>query len=180
VIESRGMFCPRCGKENEDTARFCQGCGSALQAGAAPTPVAPATPAAVTGAAVQYAGFWERLAAILIDFVIIGLAAGAITAGTAGIGVVLSFFAPWLYEAFMMSSEWQATVGKRVMSIVVTDINGKRLTFARATGRHFAKYISIALLGIGYIIAAFTERKQALHDLIAETLVIKGKSGNLP
>jgi uncharacterized RDD family membrane protein YckC len=73
----------------------------------------------------------------------------------------------------MMSSEWQATVGKRVMSIVVTDIEGKRITFARATGRHFAKYISAALLGIGFIIAAFTARKQALHDMIAETLVVK-------
>jgi uncharacterized RDD family membrane protein YckC len=72
----------------------------------------------------------------------------------------------------MLSSEWQATVGKRAMSIVVTGVDGSRISFARATGRHFAKYISACILGIGFIMAAFTARKQALHDLIAETLVI--------
>jgi uncharacterized RDD family membrane protein YckC len=56
---------------------------------------------------------------------------------------------------------------------VVTDLNGNRMSFARATGRHFAKYISVFLLGIGFIIAAFTAKKQALHDMIAETLVMK-------
>jgi uncharacterized RDD family membrane protein YckC len=72
-----------------------------------------------------------------------------------------------------MSSEWQATVGKRVMSIVVTDLHGGRISFGRATGRHFAKYLSAFLLGIGFIMAAFTSKKQALHDIIAETVVVK-------
>ncbi len=58
------------------------------------------------------------------------------------------------------------------MSIVVTGIDGKRISFARATGRHFAKYISAFILGIGFIMAAFTAKKQALHDMIAETLVV--------
>jgi uncharacterized RDD family membrane protein YckC len=162
------MFCPKCGKQNEDIAKYCSACGSALQLQTAAT--APPAPA-VTG--VQYAGFWERFAAIVIDTIILGLATGTVVAATFGKGIALGFFAPWLYEAFMMSSEWQATVGKRVMSIVVTDLDGKRMTFARATGRHFAKFISAFLLGIGFIIAAFTEKKQALHDMIAETLVIK-------
>ena len=168
------MFCPRCGRQNDESARFCQGCGNALQAGAAvaPTPAGPAAAPALT-AIVQYAGFWERFAAIVIDAVILLLATGTIASVTFGAGAFIGFFAPWLYEAFMMSSEWQATVGKRVMSIVVTDMQGNRMTFARATGRHFAKYISAFLLGIGFIIAAFTARKQALHDLIAETLVVK-------
>jgi uncharacterized RDD family membrane protein YckC len=162
------MFCPKCGKQNEDIARYCSACGSPLQVEAVLT--ATASPAAIVGG---YAGFWERFAAIVIDVFILGVAAGVVFAGTFGAGTVISFFLPWLYEAFMMSSEWQATVGKRVMSIAVTDLDGKRITFARATGRHFAKYISTFLLGIGYIIAAFTERKQALHDMIAETLVLK-------
>ena len=110
---------------------------------------------------------------MLIDVAILSLATGSVVVATFGMGVTLGFFAPWLYEAFMMSSEWQATVGKRAMSIVVTDIDGKRMSFARATGRHFAKYVSALLLGIGFIIAAFTARRQALHDMIAETLVIK-------
>ena len=129
-------------------------------------------PSAPAGAP-QYATFGQRLVATLIDVAILSLATGSVVVATFGMGVTLGFFAPWLYEAFMMSSEWQATVGKRVMSIVVTDTDGKRMSFARATGRHFAKYVSALLLGIGFIIAAFTARSQALHDMIAETLVIK-------
>jgi uncharacterized RDD family membrane protein YckC len=162
------MFCPKCGKQNEDIAKYCSACGSALQLQTVPT--APLAPAA-TG--VQYAGFWERFVAVILDAIILSLATGTVMTATFGTGVVLGFFAPWLYEAFMMSSEWQATVGKRVMSIIVTDLDGKPISFARATGRHFAKYISVFLLGIGFIVAAFTEKKQALHDMIAETLVIK-------
>jgi len=175
VIQSRAMFCPNCGKQNDDVAKYCQVCGVVLQAsgaaGASSATVAPATPSAVvsTGA---YAGFWIRFVAFLIDCVILAVATGVVTAGTFGAGVVLSFFGPWLYEAFMLSSEWQATVGKRAMSIVVTDINGNRISFARATGRHFAKYLSAFLLFIGFIMAAFTAKKQALHDMIAETLVV--------
>ena len=108
-----------------------------------------------------------------MDAFILSAATGAVVAATFGTGVTLGFVASWLYEAVMMTSEWQATVGKRIMSIVVTDLDGKRLSFGRATGRHFAKYISAFLLGIGFIIAAFTAKRQALHDMIAETLVIK-------
>ena len=159
------MFCPNCGKQNEDTARYCQICGSALQAQAAP--------AVLSSMVGEYAGFWRRFLAIIIDAIILSAATGAVVAATFGTGVTLGFVASWLYEAVMMTSEWQATVGKRIMSIAVTDLHGKRLSFGRASGRHFAKYISAFLLGIGFIIAAFTARRQALHDMIAETLVIK-------
>ncbi len=158
------MFCPRCGKENNDTARYCQACGNGLQPAITPSPA--------TGVA-RYAAFWERFVAQVIDVVILSVATGTVFTATFGAGMAVGFFAPWLYEAFMTSSEWQATVGKRVMSIVVTDLNGNRMSFARATGRHFAKYISVFLLGIGFVIAAFTAKKQALHDMIAETLVMK-------
>ena len=158
------MFCPRCGKENDDTARYCQACGNGLQPAVTPSPA--------TGVA-RYAAFWERFVAQVIDAVILSVATGTVFTATFGAGMAIGFFASWLYEAFMTSSEWQATVGKRVMSIVVTDLNGNRMSFARATGRHFAKYISVFLLGIGFVIAAFTAKKQALHDMIAETLVMK-------
>ena len=158
------MFCPRCGKENDDTARYCQACGNGLQPAVTPSPA--------TGVA-RYAAFWERFVAQVIDVVILSVATGTVFTATFGAGMAIGFFAPWLYEAFMTSSEWQATVGKRVMSIVATDLNGNRMSFARATGRHFAKYISVFLLGIGFVIAAFTAKKQALHDMIAETLVMK-------
>jgi len=73
----------------------------------------------------------------------------------------------------MESSESQATLGKRAVSIKVTDMNGNRISFGRATGRDFAKIISGLPLFIGFMMAGWTSKKQALHDMIAETLVIK-------
>ncbi len=78
----------------------------------------------------------------------------------------------WLYFSLMESSAKQATPGKRIMNLVVTDINGERISFARATGRYFGKIISGIVLYIGFIMAAFTERKQALHDILAGCLVL--------
>jgi uncharacterized RDD family membrane protein YckC len=88
-----------------------------------------------------------------------------------GIGIVVN----WLYEALMTSSSKQATVGKMVFGLVVTDTQGARLSFLHATGRHFAKFLSTLTLLIGYVMAAFTERKQALHDFVAGTYVLHGK-----
>jgi uncharacterized RDD family membrane protein YckC len=174
-VYNNPVFCPRCGRQNDDTANYCQGCGSSLHAAPITSSTVPAT------GIVEYATFGQRLVAILIDLAILTAATGSVAVATFGVGVTLGFLAPWLYEAFMTSSEWQATVGKRVMSIIVTDLQGKRISFTRATGRHFAKYVSALLLGIGFIIAAFTTKRQALHDMIAETLVIKRqKNGNLP
>jgi len=155
------MFCPKCGQSNESAARFCQSCGNDL-AGQVP----------VTKTTVYYAGFWKRFAALLIDCVILSLATGLVTAGTMGFAWFAAFVLPWLYEAVMLSSERQATIGKIALGIMVTDMAGGRITFARATGRHFAKWISAIILLIGFLLAAFTEKKQALHDMIAETLVV--------
>ena len=164
------MFCPKCGKQNDNRAAiYCQGCGA---------PLAQRTATAAVSETGSYAGFWLRFVALIIDLIIISVGAGLVASATLGAGFFLGIFGPWLYEAFMLSSEWQATVGKRAMSIVVTGYDGGRISFARATGRHFAKYISACLLGIGFIMAAFTERKQALHDMIAETLVVKRTPGN--
>ncbi len=79
----------------------------------------------------------------------------------------------WLYYAGMESSKYQATFGKQIMGVFVTDERGERASFAKATGRYFSKIISSVILMIGYIMAAFTSKKQALHDIIAGTLVFK-------
>ncbi len=78
----------------------------------------------------------------------------------------------WLYFALMESSTKQATLGKAAVGIIVTDQNFNRIGFGRATGRYFSKWISGLILNFGYIIAGFTRKKQALHDFIAETVVI--------
>jgi len=79
----------------------------------------------------------------------------------------------WLYFASQESSKHQATFGKRLCGLRVTDMLGNRISFPRATVRFFGKFLSSAIMLIGFLMAAFTERHQALHDLIAETLVLK-------
>lgn len=86
---------------------------------------------------------------------------------------ILSIVITWLYFALMESSTKQATLGKMACGIVVTDMNGKRISFGRATGRYFMKTFVSGILLIGYLMAAFTQRKQALHDLVAKTLVLR-------
>jgi uncharacterized RDD family membrane protein YckC len=159
------MFCPKCGQPTEGIARYCQSCGADLSA--------TKTVASQTS---TYAGFWKRLVALLIDSCVISLATGLIAAATMGFGWVAVFVLPWVYEAVMLSSEHQATFGKMALGIVVTDTVGRRLTFGRAAGRHFAKYLSALILFIGFLMAAFTEKKQALHDILAETLVVNKPS----
>lgn len=97
---------------------------------------------------------------------------GSFMAALLGVSFV-SIIAQWLYFAIMESSPNQATLGKMALGIKVTDLNGDRITFLRATGRYFSKIISGMVLMIGYIMAAFTERRQALHDMMASTLVLK-------
>jgi len=147
------------------------------------------------GAPKAYGGFWIRFVAAIIDGIIVqavvtpvvfavGLmvgVAGAIATTGRGpgiiaiwIGAVFGLFASWLYEAAMESSSKQATLGKMVLGMKVTDLQGNRISFARATARHFCKYISAMIMFIGYIMAGFTDRKQALHDMIAGTLVRRG------
>ena len=79
----------------------------------------------------------------------------------------------WLYYALLESSAWQATLGKKALGLEVTDMQGARISFGRATGRFFAKIISSIILCIGFIMIGFTEKKQGLHDMIAGTLVIR-------
>lgn len=90
--------------------------------------------------------------------------------GFVGIILVVS----WLYFALSESSSWQATPGKKLLNLQVTDTDGRRLSFGRASGRFFAKMITGMIpLGIGYIMAGFTEKKQALHDMIAGCLILR-------
>ncbi|MGC1620961.1 MAG: RDD family protein [Candidatus Acidiferrum sp.] len=96
-----------------------------------------------------------------------------------GAGFILGFFGiilvvSWLYYALSESSSWQATPGKKILNLKVTDLTGQPITFVRASGRYFAKIItSMIPLAIGYIMAGFTEKKQAIHDMIASCLVLR-------
>jgi uncharacterized RDD family membrane protein YckC len=129
----------------------------------------------------QYASFGKRFLAALLDGVILSIinilvsfVLGLIL-GRAGtqVGSLVGILIAWLYYAYQESSDKQATIGKQALKIVVTDLEGKRIDFVKATIRYFSKIISALILLIGYIMAAFTEKKQALHDIIAGTLVLE-------
>jgi uncharacterized RDD family membrane protein YckC len=135
---------------------------------------------------VVYSGFWRRFAAFLIDIVIVSLvililsAAMGFSVGLGGVGgpgmsilgVLIAVAAPWLYWAGMESSRHQATIGKMALGMAVTDQFCNRLTFMRASARYYGKILSSMTLLIGFIMAGFTQRKQALHDMLAGTLVV--------
>jgi uncharacterized RDD family membrane protein YckC len=189
------LFCSQCGCQNVASAAFCQRCGANLGPSLSAAPVA--YPQAVSSAG--YGGFWIRFLAVMIDAILLSivlLPARIIMFSVVGVhrvpmgplghrGVapvfalmpimsVVNVGAAWLYEALLTSSSWQGTVGKKVLNLKVTDEAGARISFSRATGRHFAKFLSAMILMIGFIMAAFTDRKRALHDIIAGTLVRKG------
>jgi uncharacterized RDD family membrane protein YckC len=122
-----------------------------------------------------YAGFWKRFIAILIDSIMINIILLIITSSDMAHYPYLNLVVNWLYFALLESSAKQATVGKMALGIKVTDLHGERLNFARATGRYFSKIISGLTFGIGFLMAGFTEKKQALHDMIARTLVVNNE-----
>lgn len=156
--------------------------------------------AVIAGGHVVHAGFWKRVAAYFIDYfvvtaityaVMIPLAmvaaigmGGAASAGAegpfatgAGVAVLVVIYLvailmPLLYFAWMHASTHQATLGKMAVGIKVVRGDGTRITFWRGVGRIFATILSSLILMIGYIMAGFTERKQALHDMVCDTLVV--------
>jgi uncharacterized RDD family membrane protein YckC len=88
--------------------------------------------------------------------------------------IMFSIVLHWLYYALMESSRFGGTLGKMALGLRVVDLEGNRISFGRASGRYFSRIITNMTMLIGYIIAGLTERKQALHDLIAGCLVIRG------
>lgn len=139
-----------------------------------------------------YAGFWLRLAAFIIDAVILSVLIFAIVfclifilalTGTVDenqISVVvqlINLVVALAYYVGFETSRFQGTPGKIALKIKVSDEHGQRVTHLRAVGRYFARVLCILTLGIGYLMAGLTRRKQGLHDLVAGCLVL---SANAP
>jgi uncharacterized RDD family membrane protein YckC len=134
-----------------------------------------------------YAGFWVRFAAVVLDSLLVGLLGtligfvlgfvGALLGlgdgGTSLLGGVAGAVIGWLYFAITESSQHRASPGKRALRLqVLTADEEQRISFLRATGRWAARYLSLLLFFVGYLMQPFTARKQALHDLLAGTVVV--------
>lgn len=133
---------------------------------------------------VQYGGFWVRLMAMLIDKAMIGFFSAIFVCGI-GLPVMAIFqvepevftagtwvFVSWIYMAVMESSSWQATIGKNLFNLQVVDVRGYPVSFLRASNRYFGRFISWSLFGVGFFMCTWTDRRQTLHDLMADCLVI--------
>ncbi len=105
-----------------------------------------------------------------------GVAVGAMVFVMIILVFLISTITGWLYYALMESSQKQATFGKIVLSIKVTDLEMNKISFGKASLRYFTKILSALFFYIGYIMAGFTEKKQALHDLISGCLVVNKSS----
>ncbi|MEO7052683.1 MAG: RDD family protein [Rhodanobacter sp.] len=176
---------------------------------AAPSAPLQALPQTTAAALEDLAGFWKRLAAYIIDAIILYvpnllimkamggdaaqetlkqavlaapgdphtmLAAYQQFYSTMGSAMLITAVLAWLYFALLESSSWQATLGKLALGIRVTDLEGRRISFPHALGRYLAKFLSWLTLCIGFMMAGWTRRKQALHDKLAKTLVLNGRA----
>ena len=145
------------------------------------------------GRRAELAGFGSRFAAYFVDCILTSvLAYGSVAAPVValtfsseydpenppplifGLLLVSAFTIPFLYFTLMEASNMQATLGKKLVGIRVTDLNGQQISYGRSGGRYMGKILSGMTLGIGFLMAAFTRRKQALHDIVASTLVVRG------
>jgi len=189
--------CASCGSPALPDGDFCLFCGDVLTESGrhlavrlqGSTNIVPITEGR------EYAGFWRRvwagtidvaleilvalLLTVLVDaiFKLAGRAFGIAQESAAYVTgftfIVLLAVGGWLYAALSESSRHRATIGKRIMHLQVVNADGGKLTFGQASARHVTKFISLFTLGIGFLMAAFTKRRQALHDLPTDCLVIR-------
>jgi len=165
-----------------------------------PPPPFPPQPAQPAGPAPSPAGFWIRFLASALDGIIlwfgqallfglffsVAALTGSLGQGEPGPGLALltilvwlvAVAGQWLYFALQESSAAQATLGKRALGLAVATVDGRRIGFGQATGRFFGKILSAIPLNLGFVAAAFTDRKRALHDYVAGTVVERrGQAG---
>lgn len=214
------MYCSRCGAQVAEGAGFCSACGqrvfsaaadpAANSVSAAPSPWGQTAGSGVHAEPRLYAGFWLRLVAAIIDWLILGFAIGIpfafviVAKGLSnaameihpgeplsgifalfGAGLIAAFFitsviAGWLYFALMESSPLQGTLGKKALGLYVTDRQGNRASFGRTSGRYFGgRFLwHVPAFGLLYgfidgILAGLSTEKQAVHDMIADCLVLR-------
>jgi uncharacterized RDD family membrane protein YckC len=194
------QVCVSCGNPLLPDGEFCLFCGDVLTSLTHPKENSPhllhsVEATLVTKVRMEYAGFWLRVWAGAIDVTLEALAALLLTVivdfllklttpkfGLSPItvsyvtGIVFIFvltIGAWLYSAFAESSEWRATVGKRIIGLEVLTASGGRLSFGQATVRHFMKFLSLFTATVGFMMAGWTKRRQALHDMPSDCIVVR-------
>jgi uncharacterized RDD family membrane protein YckC len=180
-------YCPSCGGFHAEDAGYCPFCGS---------------PVGDTPPAVRYSGFWRRVGGAIIDSLVIGIPWNIFEALIGGSGLssnntvnaqghtvthfhvdggrffpllIAQFAVACIYSVLMQTSKSQGTLGMMAVGVMVTDVNGERISRGRAVGRYLAYLLASVILGLGLLLMLVTKRKQGLHDLIAGTLVVRAR-----
>jgi uncharacterized RDD family membrane protein YckC len=195
------QVCPTCGNERLPDGRFCLFCGEVLSE-SAPRGLVSSQPAKPPGSSAPselalpaYAGFWLRVWAGAIDIALeasgalvltfaidfalrrfghlLGVSPFVSKVATGMAFILILSVGSWLYCAFTESSSWRATIGKRALGLQVVTAEGEKIGFGQATIRHFMKFLSLFFLTIGFMMAGWTKRRQALHDMPTDSLVIR-------
>jgi uncharacterized RDD family membrane protein YckC len=187
------LYCPKCGAQRAEEAAYCGRCGQQF---ASPVEIVVPRP---PPAPLPYADPGRRTAAFILDMLIVlapiitlSITYGMLSpdvaeaetlftddivysedySGLIAFIMVLSFLGPWLYFAGFESSRRRATPGKMLLGLMVASEEGRPIGFGRATARYFSKYISSSIMFIGFIMAFWSDRRQALHDVFSRTLVL--------
>lgn len=194
-------YCSDCGTSVMETMRFCPQCGHRifsqspvqLKASKPSQPFSNNSQTNNSSSGYSYAGFWERFAAAMVDTCLSGLANLLIgfifglilTTGGVNVGgsraqafcYLLGLLVIALYYILMESSSNRATYGKQWLGLEVTNLSFNQISLGQGAGRYFGRWISALILGIGYLMQPFNTKKQALHDMMAGTVVVKKGSG---
>lgn len=182
------MFCAKCGTRVAPEAVQCTLCGTLLPGHDASELRTPDSMLVLEP--VRYGGFWRRFVALLLDTLVLYFPAATIRVllGLPAVNLFntinvdssatmlassLELFIDWFYAVLFVTSPARATLGMMVMDLQLTGLAGERVSFARATGRYFAQFLTIATVGIGYVIQPFTSRRQTLHDMLSSTVVVR-------
>ncbi len=195
------MYCGRCGTWVPAGEAACGSCGQPQDA---PRPererehvVADAREPEVPASApaTRYGGFWRRAAAGFVDSLVLyfphailrvlaglppSITSERLSEGDMHRSLVISctmFVVWWWYCARLESSRWQGTLGQQLLDLRVTDREGRRIGFLRASGRFFAQVLSLLLCGLGYLFNLWTPRRQTLHDLVAGCTIVRPARG---
>lgn len=183
------MFCAQCGQWVADGETACPRCGAPAHGTAiGPLPAAAAAPPAPP---VVFGGFWRRFGTFVVDSLVMFFPSAIVRVlfgedawgmepvrdfGNAARAMLVNAGLWWLYCATLESSAARGTLGQQLMNLRVCDDRLRRVSFARATARHLAQYLSALLLGIGYLVNLWTKKRQTLHDLAAGCVLARAES----
>ena len=187
------MYCAQCGQWIADGEDACSRCGAPAHGPAVGTIAGEAVEAAAAPSAppVQYAGFWRRVWAGLVDGLVMFFptaivrvlfgenalsASSPLTDPAALRAMLVNLLLYWLYCAVLESSAAQGTLGQQLLGLRVRDLQLRRISFVRATARNVSQWLSLFTCCVGYLLNLWTSRRQTLHDLIAGCVIARADS----